>query len=62
MTTQLIGWTLIHSLWQGGLIAVGLPALLWLTRRGASSTRYLLAIGALALMVALPVATAACAL
>ena len=59
MTMQLIGWTLIHSLWEGGLIAVGLAVAFSATRRSTASLRYTIGMVGLALMVALPIATAA---
>src|SRR5687767_12431644 len=59
MTVESIGWMLIHSLWQGGAVAVLLAAALGVARRAAPSVRYALALAALALMVALPVLTVA---
>jgi uncharacterized protein (TIGR03435 family) len=55
MNTTRLGWTLVHFLWQGALIAAVYAAV----RRfvAAANGRYLLACGALALMVAAPVAT-----
>ena len=38
---QALGWTLIHSLWQGALAAIVLATLLILMRRYSSTTRYL---------------------
>ncbi len=54
---QTLGWTLLHSLWQGTLIALVLLALLWLTRASSPSTRYLLSCLGLALMLLLPMVT-----
>jgi beta-lactamase regulating signal transducer with metallopeptidase domain len=48
-----LGWSLIHFLWEGGLIALLLAALLFLCRRGSARVRYALACVAL---VAMPVA------
>jgi len=56
---QLIGWTLIHSLWEGGVIALLLAVAFSVTRNSAASVRYALGMTGLALMVALPIATAA---
>ncbi len=53
---EAIGWALVHSTWQGMAVAAAL-ALRGL-RRGSAEARYLAACLALALMVALPVATA----
>ena len=50
-----LGWALIHSLWQGLSVAALAAALMALSRR--PSVRYLVAVGALALMLAAPVAT-----
>ncbi|MEM9819424.1 MAG: ankyrin repeat domain-containing protein [Bacteroidota bacterium] len=38
---QALGWTLIHSLWQGALAAIILATLLILMRRYSSTTRYI---------------------
>jgi beta-lactamase regulating signal transducer with metallopeptidase domain len=56
--TQAVGWALVHFLWQGTLVAAGLAAGLALLRGRSASARYALAVGALALLLALPVATA----
>src|SRR5277367_2936000 len=50
-----LGWTLLHFLWQGTAVAA-LAALLMTSCRRASM-RYALAVGALVLMLAAPVAT-----
>jgi beta-lactamase regulating signal transducer with metallopeptidase domain len=50
-----LGWTLLHFLWQGTAVAALAAVLMTLCRR--ASTRYTLAVGALALMLAAPVAT-----
>ena len=55
---QLIGWTLIHSLWEGGVIALLLALAFSAARNSAASVRYALGMLGLALMVALPIATA----
>ena len=50
-----LGWTLIHSLWQcAGLAALAMLAMVFLRR---PAVRYLVGVGALALMLASPVAT-----
>ena len=54
--SQAFGWTLLHSLWQGGLIAL----LYWVyarTAKNAARPRYALSCVALALCLAWPVAT-----
>jgi beta-lactamase regulating signal transducer with metallopeptidase domain len=50
MTTTL-GWTLIHFLWQGALIALVLAGALALLRRSGSRTRYAVSCAAMLLMV-----------
>ncbi len=52
-----LGWTLLHFLWQGTLVAVLLAIASRAFDRGASGPRYLLATAALLAMVALPAAT-----
>jgi len=55
---QLIGWTLIHSLWEGGAIAALLALAFSATRHRSPSLRYTLGMIGLVLMVALPLLTA----
>ena len=55
--SQSLGWALLHLLWQGALVAAVLAVALQLVGRRAASTRYLLACGALALMLVLPALT-----
>lgn len=50
-----LGWTLLHFLWQGTAVAALAAVLMTLCRR--ASVRYVLAVGALAVMLAAPVAT-----
>lgn len=52
-----LGWTLVHSLWQGGVIAIGLLIALRFLRRADANTRYLAACSAMALLVLAPIAT-----
>ncbi len=52
---QALGWALVHSLWQG-LAAAALAAVLMAVCRRAS-VRYLIAVGALVVVLAAPVAT-----
>lgn len=56
--TQAVGWALVHFLWQGTLVALGLAASLSLLRSHSSAVRYTASAGALALLPALLVATA----
>jgi beta-lactamase regulating signal transducer with metallopeptidase domain len=50
-----LGWALLHFLWQGTAVAALAAVLMALCRR--ASARYLVAVGALGLMLAMPVAT-----
>jgi beta-lactamase regulating signal transducer with metallopeptidase domain len=55
---QVIGWALLHFVWQGALIG-GLTAIaLGLLRRSGADVRYVVATIALSLMVTLPAVTA----
>ena len=58
MTLRLIGWAIIHSLWQGGVIALVTAVLLSAARRSKPHVRYMISLVALGAMVALPIATA----
>ena len=51
--TRALGWTLLHSLWQGALVAAVLAGALLLLRRHRAELRYAASAGALALIVAL---------
>jgi beta-lactamase regulating signal transducer with metallopeptidase domain len=53
-----LGWALVHSLWQDALAAAGLTSLLTIVPARAARVRYALATLTLAIMVALPLATA----
>lgn len=46
-----LGWTLLHSLWQGALVALTLALLLVLLQRHAATTRYYLATGGMLLQL-----------
>jgi beta-lactamase regulating signal transducer with metallopeptidase domain len=50
--TDRLGWTLLHFLWQGGLIAVALAGARVLLRRNSANARYAAACAAMLLMVA----------
>jgi beta-lactamase regulating signal transducer with metallopeptidase domain len=56
---QVTGWTLIHFIWQGGLIALATAAGLRLCRHRSSDVRYAIACVGLASMLASPIVTAA---
>lgn len=48
---QAIGWALLHSLWQGTLLALLAAMALWLARRRSAELRYTIAAGTLGLLV-----------
>ena len=57
--TEVIGWTLIHFVWQGSAIALVFAAALRILRRRSANARYLAACAGLAAMLTMPVGTAA---
>ena len=54
---QRLGWTLIHSLWQGLAVVMVLAIALMALRKQSANLRYLICCLALAVIVALPVVT-----
>ncbi|HTB97371.1 MAG TPA: M56 family metallopeptidase [Terracidiphilus sp.] len=54
---RLLGWSLLHFVWQGGVLAFGLWLLLAASRKVPAQIRYVLCCGALALMALCPVLT-----
>src|SRR3954468_10214652 len=52
-----LGWTLVHSLWQGGIVAGVLAAMLRAMRTAPAATRYAASCGALAVLLLAAVAT-----
>jgi beta-lactamase regulating signal transducer with metallopeptidase domain/HEAT repeat protein len=58
MTVAIIGWALVHSLWQGAVIAAAFAVLLLVTKSSSPALRYWAGLTALLAMVAVPVATA----
>jgi len=52
-----IGWTLIHFLWQGAVLAAILPIVLVFLRKSKAGLRYVAACATLALMAAAPCLT-----
>ncbi|WP_054411457.1 M56 family metallopeptidase [Hymenobacter sp. DG25A] len=52
-----LGWTLVHSLWQGAVVALSLAGLLLLLRRHSAQIRYGAAAVALVAMLALGMVT-----
>ena len=55
--TRRIGLVVLHSLWQGGLVALVVAGALFLMRRRSTNARYVVACLGLLAMVALPVGT-----
>ena len=56
---QVTGWTLIHFVWQGGLVAVATAVGLRLCRRRSPEARYAIACLGLTAMLAAPIVTGA---
>jgi beta-lactamase regulating signal transducer with metallopeptidase domain/LysM repeat protein len=52
-----LGWTLLHSVWQGCVVALLLVVLLRVLRKSSANLRYLIACLGLAVIVLLPVVT-----
>ena len=52
-----LGWTLLHSLWQGAVVALALVGLLLLLRGHSARVRYATAAAALSLLLLLSLAT-----
>ena len=52
-----LGWTLLHSLWQGGVVVLLLVILLRVLRKSSANLRYVVACLGLAVIVLLPVVT-----
>jgi beta-lactamase regulating signal transducer with metallopeptidase domain/uncharacterized protein involved in exopolysaccharide biosynthesis len=52
-----LGWALVHSLWQGALVAIVFAVMRATLRRCSANARYLAGCGMLALLAALPVFT-----
>ena len=54
---ELVGWVLLHFVWQGALIALALAALIALTREAQARLRYVFSCSALVLMLAATMAS-----
>lgn len=54
---DLLGRVLIHSIWQGTLVALTLAFVLWMFRGFSSNLRYNVAVSCLLIFIALPVIT-----
>ena len=59
MTVQIVGWALIHSMWQGALIAIVLGLILTALRKAPAAWRHLACLLALLAMPALALITSA---
>ena len=55
---SIVGWALIHFVWQGTVLALATAVILRACQQRSANTRYLVACVGLALMVVSPVATA----
>jgi beta-lactamase regulating signal transducer with metallopeptidase domain len=49
-TVEALGWTLLHFVWQGAVVALALWIVLFLARKASPQVRYLAGCGALCLM------------
>lgn len=56
-TVEALGWTLLHFLWQGAIVAAALAVADGLVSRRSATARYALAVCALAVMAVLPLST-----
>ncbi|KAA9340186.1 M56 family metallopeptidase [Adhaeribacter soli] len=54
---QALGWTILHSLWQGALVALALSVLLLFLNRQSAQVRYFISVTALFTTLALAVIT-----
>jgi uncharacterized protein (TIGR03435 family) len=57
MWMERLGWTLVHFLWQGTLVATVYGIARWAARQSSANARYVLATAAMALMTLAPIAT-----
>jgi len=55
--TYALGWTMVHSLWQGALLAILLSVFRWFTARSSPHLRYLAGLVSLGSLFALSVLT-----
>ena len=56
-TFHALGWTLIHSLWQGAMVFTGIAIVLRLLAKSPPNRKYALACAALGAMLLLPIGT-----
>ncbi len=55
--TEALGWTIIHALWQGALVLIGLLILLSLLNKYSAQVRYFISFTALVIMLGWSVST-----
>ena len=56
---HVVGWVLVHFLWQGAVIAIAAAIVLWLCRQRPASVRYAISCGAMGIMLLSVVLTGA---
>jgi beta-lactamase regulating signal transducer with metallopeptidase domain len=56
---HIAGWTMIHFLWLGTLVALAAFLCRWMLRRASANVRYAISLACLALFAALPILVAA---
>src|SRR5687768_10908444 len=54
---NMIGWAIIHSIWQAGLVAVCTASLLFVCRGASAAARYRIAVIGLFMLAIAPVVT-----
>lgn len=52
-----VGWTILHSIWQGAAVALGFAILMFFLRRYSSRTRYFVGVMALLLVLGISLTT-----
>lgn len=58
MTIEIIGWAIIHSIWQCGLLAAAAALAFLMARQSSPNIRYVIGVTFMLLMVVFPVLTA----
>ncbi|HEV3299321.1 MAG TPA: M56 family metallopeptidase [Planctomycetaceae bacterium] len=56
-TVEALGWTLLHFVWQGAVVALALSVFLFLARKASPQVRYLAGCGAICLMCIAAIST-----
>lgn len=52
-----LGWTIIHSLWQGAAVALGFALVMFFMRQYSARTRYIIGVMAMVLILAMSIVT-----